>query len=1256
MDEAKVLRTVVILHYVMPGYCVASAEARPRETIGGFLRRNGWAKHTKKYGWEFRLPTICVVNGEPLLRAEWRRRIRAGDKIEFWSRPTGGSGGTVKQVIGIVALVAVAALAFWVGGALATMIGGTWGTVIGGVVTAAIGIGGALLINALVAPKAGGSSAPGSTSDQVLNTIQAQGNQARPFQPIPVSYGRIKTYPDFAATPWSEYSGNDQLLHILLSVGLGTYSYESILIDDNILWNSSTGIQSGYTASVSFYDPGQTVTAFATNQVTSSSVSGQQLSQTPVGPFVCTAPGVTANYISIDVVFPAGLWATTQSNPNPDLYYAASVTINADYQQIDDSGAPLGGWNSLFSTPISAATRNPYRQTLSQTVAAGRYQVRLSRANAESQSVLQTDKVVWVGMRSNVPGVASFPTSTVAISIWADAINANSARKFSVIRTRKIGVWTGAAFVVQASRNPIWAFYDALTDQVYGAGYDQSKIDFNNLVSLATAADSRGDTFDYEFNTAVIVPEALDTILRSTRCRHFWAGDVVSAVRDEARTVPDMLITDREIVRGTLMIDYILNDDTSSDSVIIEYVDQNTWLPADVQYPPNTILFTAQNPTQIKIDGIVQRQQALNECSFYYLQSIYRRQTVHLDTEWDGRRLTYGMHVRVQSELPQSWGWSGAIISISGATLVVTPAPSWADVVAHYIRIRTATGRVFGPVLCTQGVDSAHVVLDGTDLSNVQTAQGMTLAQATARTDGGEPASFEFGTSTKTSRDCIVLSGRPNGENRLTLEMAVDNPAIYGSPGSPPILPTGNLPPGVKVPVIAGLYGNFTQGVAEPVLQASWFPAAGAQYYRARVSYDGGVSWTQIYQGSNNTFSVVVELVSLTLQVSGVGDVQGPWTQIAIGAPTITILQDSVALQSLQAGIRDYVSTQFKKTTDAIAGIEQLIASVAADNDAHSWLNKKDVRTDLVSAVGSATAEITTLQQTQVSDEAAFASYQTTVSAQFAGQDASITTNATAIATVNGKLAATYAITADVNGYVSGLKLYDTGATSFITLRVDNFQIAWPGVGGGAAVPVYQIANVNGTAKLSFRGDMVADGTITATKILAGTITSTQIAASTITSSNIAANTITATNIVSDSATATWTTIAGDQQIAHNVTATIASVAITVARGNVIITGSIDVGTFIADTVNHTGNSCILRIKDGTTVLDSKTIYATTVNVDTNSGVYWPDGHIFYLASLSIGAHTLNLEIFVGNGIFATGNYDGVLCKAPTIVAWESRR
>ena len=87
-DRLAARSPAVVRHLVMPGLEVARAEARPRETVTAFLRRTGWATRDRRYGWQFRkgLPTILEINGEAVLRRDWRRRrIGARAEVRFVS-------------------------------------------------------------------------------------------------------------------------------------------------------------------------------------------------------------------------------------------------------------------------------------------------------------------------------------------------------------------------------------------------------------------------------------------------------------------------------------------------------------------------------------------------------------------------------------------------------------------------------------------------------------------------------------------------------------------------------------------------------------------------------------------------------------------------------------------------------------------------------------------------------------------------------------------------------------------------------------------------------------------------------------------------------------------------------------------------------------------------------------------------------------------------------------------------------------------
>lgn len=234
------------------------------------------------------VPVICIRNGEPVLRKDrgWELTIaEEGDRIVFAPLPQKDG---LKMALGIAALIAAVTVAPWAAQTGFFLLGGTG--LAGGIATTAVtlglALGGQLLVNVLLPNKTDpGLQAAASSGASPTYSIGASNNQARLFQPIPKQYGRMKMVPDLAAQPYARFVGNEQYLHQLLCQGLGTYTVEQLRLGDIVAWDASAG---GGTRRLSDLDiqfcaPGEKVTLFRTNVVTSSEVSGQEIRNFSIG-------------------------------------------------------------------------------------------------------------------------------------------------------------------------------------------------------------------------------------------------------------------------------------------------------------------------------------------------------------------------------------------------------------------------------------------------------------------------------------------------------------------------------------------------------------------------------------------------------------------------------------------------------------------------------------------------------------------------------------------------------------------------------------------------------------------------------------------------------------------------------------------------------------------------------------------------------------------------------------------------------------
>lgn len=896
-------RPAQVRHVILPGQEVARTTARRRETIARLLERTGW---------QFRLPTIVEIDGVPVLRRDrgWkRRRIHAGEAVTFLSRPQGGGSNSGKSVIGLVAMVALSALVPGIGAALTPILGGVGSALATGAIVAGAGF----AINTLLAPKVSNKS---QDTTKTLYSFGPQTNSARLREALPVQYGRIKKTPDFAQLPWTQYVGDDAYIHVLLVDGEGRYQREQIDVGSATLWTAADGLSADFKdVEIAFYDPGEPITLFPTNIAASAEVTGQQLDDETQwsAPVSTNAAGTKCYRLAFDFAYLGGLYG--QDGKGNLIPYMSRIQIQI--RPINDVGAPTGDWAELVQHDRWGASKDPMRFSLEQDVPAGatRFQVRVKRGVPKDVPGTHVDTVIWAGLRAYlVDAPPSYPVSTTAIRMKASGqLSSTTATQFRTITTRILRVFTGTAWEEQPTRLCAWAGLDLATNDTYACGLSLADVDVQAFVDLAAGNAARGEYFDYEFRSVVQATEALDMPLRVCRARHRWLGSTLSLVRESWRAVPEQLLTDNQIVRDSLSIRYDLQTDDACDAIIAEYLDETTWQSAEVQVPADVVPL---RPRYVEWPGAVQRSQVWSLTSFLWRQNAYRRVKPTLTTERDGRMLAYGDVIALQSDLPMRWGEATCIKGRSGLNLRCDTRLTWGEG-QHYINVRTATGKAFGPVKVSRGATDRDVVLDAADLALVEAQQGRTLDQALARRDTSEPASAVLGLESRREVRALVLRGQPSG-NRVKLELVVDHEEVHQDdldPGDVPAAPTLRDP---DIPQVYGLYASLEQNITEPMLSATWLPAAGAYYYLAWLSYDGGDTWRPLGEFRTNSLYVVAQPAALTLAVQAVGKEAGAWATYAVPAPLITADRLTIKTSNLEAGLRDLVTTQAAAVSEAV--------------------------------------------------------------------------------------------------------------------------------------------------------------------------------------------------------------------------------------------------------------------------------------------------------------------------------------------------
>lgn len=735
--------------------------AHPSQTIRQWLGVQGIA--------EFDLPTVCIKNGSPILRADWAVTPIDG-VVLFITLPQGGGGGGGggKNPLRTVLMIAVMVVATVYGGPLGASLGfsGNLATAVG---SAIIMTAGSALVSALVplpTPNMPSFAGSGGSLAQPSPTysLQGQGNYARLAQPIPVVYGRHLVYPDLAATPYGEYQGNEQFLHQLHCIGLGEYDIEQIRIED-------TPIASFEEVTYQIVPPGSPVTLFNPDVVTAPEVAGQELlAGTWTGGFAINPADSEVTHIDIDILLPRGLYYANDAGGLD----SRSASWKVEARAIDAEGDALGDWFTLGNESLIAATTTPQRMSYKYPVSPGRYEVRATRLDGKDTNSRAGHEVRWGEARGYLAGGITFPDNVTLLAIRmraTDNLSQRSSRLINCIVTRKLPVWSvdsgwSAPF---PTRSIAWAFADILRAS-YGAKLLGTRIDLAALAKLDQVWADRGDQFDGVFDQQVTVWEALTRVARCGRAVPFLQGGIVRLVRDEARLLPVALFSPRNIVKNSLKIQYVMPGEETADAVTVEFFSSRNWKPDEVTVSlPGS---SSTNPAKLRLFGCTTEAHAVREGLYLAAANRYRRRIITFRTELEGLIPTYGDLIAIAHDMP-SWGAGGEIVAWDADTKTATLSEpvAFVDGQEHVMALRRRDGGVSGPHAVMPGSDAQQVVF--ADLPDIPIETGLSA----------ERTHFAFGVAEQWSLLARVIAVRPRGE-QVEITCVAEHSAVHSADSS----------------------------------------------------------------------------------------------------------------------------------------------------------------------------------------------------------------------------------------------------------------------------------------------------------------------------------------------------------------------------------------------------------------------------------------------------------------------------------------
>jgi len=648
-------------------------EARPGESLYALLMRNVPELDGQ--------PWAVSIGGVVVERHLWHHvHPKAGQVIEV-------RGGVGRSALAVVAMIALTYFTFG-GGAIAGFTLGT-STALGTLaVQSAVYIAGSMLINKVLAPKP--PKAVGQQQDSVYSITGAR-NQLRPYDPLPLLFGRVRVTPDLLSKPYTWYEGNDQYLGMLLCAGINVGRVEEFYNGDTLLgtYEGAQVFHAGYSQM-----PEQAIPLYSNADV----IDGGQLIDT-----------------GSDPKHQPSAWVERTGSPD-----TARLVVAIEYQLYDKTSKgkdknnaerveiqyrPTGttSWLSFGSYTLNSNTTKLHRVGFAKDVARGQFDVRVRTAGLNTNGSGAQAVFAWTTLTSVQVDDADYTgISRTGVKLKATGqLNGSPDELRAIGHADPIPVWTGTEWVTQETSNPgaqILAYARGIVREgrlLGGMALSDGQIDIESLKAFSLHCAANGYRYDFLIKDARNHDQVLSAIALAGFAQITWAGGrlgVVWAAQDQPLSG---VVNMGTIKKGQFQVDYSLSN--AADGIEYTYIDDATWETKTLRVPAPGVI-TMLNPAQVTGEGVTTEEHAARMARWHLAQSLYQYKDISYSTDIEHLSYQRLSVLAMQHDMTQ-WGTGGRVVAAAASAGTVTlrldePVPAPPSGVG-YIGLRIPGERVY---------------------------------------------------------------------------------------------------------------------------------------------------------------------------------------------------------------------------------------------------------------------------------------------------------------------------------------------------------------------------------------------------------------------------------------------------------------------------------------------------------------------------------------------------------------------------------
>ncbi len=596
---------------------------------------------------------VVSLNGN--ITENYEYKLKENDFLAIVPVPAGGGGGG-KNVIKLVAMVALAVAAPALAGAfmgatagmvgVAGLYGGMSGALIYGGLQAAIIIGGGMLVNALLPV-----STPSVKTTTALNEVSptyaySGGSNAREIgTTLPIMLGVARVAPPVIAS-YLSLDGDKQHLNILMAVNDGAVnSISEIEVNGQAISNFND---------INYYTTLGTVnqTAIGNFRDTATTVSlSRNLNELNYETTYTTASN-SINELEVVMLFGSGLF-TIQDDGN---YASKSVSFEISYKKSSSST-----WTSqtyTVSNTYKTTKRLSYRF---KNLQADSYDVKVKRTSdfdtntrvANALSLEYINEIIYDDF--SYPGVALLSINAMA----TDQLNGSFPTITCLVNN------TGST---KPKTNPAWACYDLLKRE----GIPDSDINMTKFQEWAGYCSQKGLTVGLYLDSQQELQSALNLVSVLGRAMVVQFGSVFTPIIDKNVDIPTQgfLFTGGNIIDSSFSIGYIPYNERSNTVEVTYYDENDSYKAKTVQVQSHDFdSKTMEIKSSLNLYGCTKREMASSYAKFLLNKNRYISETVSFTAFVDAIACNVGDVIKVGVKYMTNTLADGRILAVEDGVL-----------------------------------------------------------------------------------------------------------------------------------------------------------------------------------------------------------------------------------------------------------------------------------------------------------------------------------------------------------------------------------------------------------------------------------------------------------------------------------------------------------------------------------------------------------------------------------------------------------